>query len=1398
MLKTKLIKKISLLTFLLFILSTFWYPLHEIKASNIKTLVITFNSAPTNPTVTKAPLKYNKDFAWSYSFDDGIARGYNTAFKYMNGGYSDYIGQYFGGLYFTDGASPANNVPFRGGYAFYARNASYSDIHINTPSYIKWTELQDAVDNGWNVFNHGYTSASLGVNDPNDSYYTGDPGGHAVGALDYAYELSQENVEVASHISLKNNAGTVTGPLNMSHVILPNGDDNYIQPAFDGGAKGVYAQSPVFPFTDGHATIYAPDFTNVTNPIPTTGGRHVMPRWFDYDTRYLTGGANPGGLFTHIDDLASQSTGATKLWAQQFTHQITTSTYAPDANGGITWSAWKSLMDHVENTYGRFGNDKAWVAGAEEVYNYMMVKQNSVLSQNLVGNQLTVTIDITNVPANLTNNALSLIISSSNNATINSIDYGSDFTYHTDNKNTGLINLDWGVNSYSKNDITRVETLVSTAETSKRKSDIDVARAYVNLLTTNPNSIKTAYVSRLDAIVVPLRTWYVNVNGVDSLCNNATTTKSYPSPNHPSYNWNYFTVGNTSAVSCGDLLNLRDSDNQISTLSISNTAPFKNGSLQSVTTGNNSAIYPDTVIMDKAQIYSSTTTPAKIKLYGLDAVKTYNIKLFGYTSATGATGNSAITQYTIGVTTKELIVKQNLTNTVEFLNTLPVSGEIEITINPKVAAWGYGMLNAIEIKENILDAPSSLSYTSPNVYTKNSAIAQLNPTVTGQAITYSVSPALPTGLSLDTSTGAITGTPTVVSSLATYTVTATNTGGSTTFGIIITVNDIAPSSLSYSTPKVYTRGAAITPLSPTIIGENITYSVSPSLPAGLSINESTGVISGTPSGVASLNIYTVTASNSGGSVTFDFTMTVNDIPISSPIVLPSAGIYNGAQNVTLSSTGSDYIKYSTSSLPATCGDGTLYSSAISVSSSQTIYARACNVVGNSSTASFSYTIDTTPPEAPIPSVVAGSYNTTQSITLSAVGSTYIKYATDSLPSSCSTGTSYTGAISVSSSQTIYARACDDAGNSSTASFAYVIDTDAPLTPVASVSSGIYNTTKSITLSAVGSIYIKYATDSTPSSCSSGTSYIGEISVSSSQTIYARACDDAGNSSTASFSYTIDTTPPEAPIPSVVAGSYNTTQSITLSAVGSTYIKYATDSLPSSCSTGTSYTGAISVSSSQTIYARACDDAGNSSTASFAYVIDTSGNNNSETYMKYSTTATPVDCSSGSLYSSNLTFSSTTKLYMRVCKVSDNSSVSTFEYITPSGTTSNGGGSSGGGSSTGGSRYYPPASSSIVKTINSTMTDIIQQDKAIVISPVQKIKKDLEIGMKNKDVKTLQLFLIKQNTGFYANKLSLNGATTYFGKLTKQALTEWQKANNVYPAAGYFGSKTRSKIRLLNL
>ena len=106
--------------------------------------------------------------------------------------------------------------------------------------------------------------------------------------------------------------------------------------------------------------------------------------------------------------------------------------------------------------------------------------------------------------------------------------------------------------------------------------------------------------------------------------------------------------------------------------------------------------------------------------------------------------------------------------------------------------------------------PSALSYTPSSASgTVGTAITSLNPLVTGTVTSYSVSPALPFGLSLDASSGVISGTPTAVSALASYTVTATNGTGSTTAAVTIEVGAPAGSTFAGAYP-----GASMTDVAP--------------------------------------------------------------------------------------------------------------------------------------------------------------------------------------------------------------------------------------------------------------------------------------------------------------------------------------------------------------------------------------------------------------------------------------------------------------------------------------------------------------------------------------------------------------------------------------------------------
>ena len=176
--------------------------------------------------------------------------------------------------------------------------------------------------------------------------------------------------------------------------------------------------------------------------------------------------------------------------------------------------------------------------------------------------------------------------------------------------------------------------------------------------------------------------------------------------------------------------------------------------------------------------------------------------------------------------------------------------------------------------------PAGLTYHDASVvYAQGTRIVPDMPAASGGSVThYSVQPPLPAGLSLDPQSGVITGTPTSTSHATVHTVTGSNPEGSTTARVEIEVKDhvIAPDELSYlDSTLIYVIDEPIMANTPVSDGGEVAqYTVVPDLPAGLALDAQTGVITGTPTAVAARMVYTVTGSNSAGSVQTQLTLEV--------------------------------------------------------------------------------------------------------------------------------------------------------------------------------------------------------------------------------------------------------------------------------------------------------------------------------------------------------------------------------------------------------------------------------------------------------------------------------------------------------------------------------------------
>ncbi|MDE3087557.1 MAG: putative Ig domain-containing protein [Acidobacteriota bacterium] len=151
---------------------------------------------------------------------------------------------------------------------------------------------------------------------------------------------------------------------------------------------------------------------------------------------------------------------------------------------------------------------------------------------------------------------------------------------------------------------------------------------------------------------------------------------------------------------------------------------------------------------------------------------------------------------------------------------------------------------------------------------------QAGDTAPGQTLTYSAT-GLPTGLAIGASTGLVSGTPSAGGTFSS-TVTATDTTGakgSASFSWTVTSPDTVTVTNPGNQCTMVNHSVSLQIHATDSAGLALTYTAT-SLPTGLRINASTGLVSGTPTVVATYSV-TVTATDSSGvhgSTSFSWTV----------------------------------------------------------------------------------------------------------------------------------------------------------------------------------------------------------------------------------------------------------------------------------------------------------------------------------------------------------------------------------------------------------------------------------------------------------------------------------------------------------------------------------------------
>jgi len=469
---------------------------------------------------------------------------------------------------------------------------------------------------------------------------------------------------------------------------------------------------------------------------------------------------------------------------------------------------------------------------------------------------------------------------------------------------------------------------------------------------------------------------------------------------------------------------------------------------------------------------------------------------------------------------------------------------------------------SIEINQN---PPAALAYAAnPFTFTQGSSVGSVVATFTGSATGCASVPALPTGLFINATTCEITGTPSTPQASSPYTITVSNAFGSTNTVINITVS-------AETTPPSTPTAFNATPIS------------------GAQIDLTWAASTDNFSAQGNLIYEICRVTGSGGCTAFTVTHTT------------------GAGAVTFSSTG----------LTA----GTTYYFVI----------RARDEANNISIASAEVSAMTTPAGTvsnPVLAPAPGTYNITQNVsaTVASPVSSTVCYSTtgvdpvcDGTKLACSSGNLYSVAVAVSITTTFKAVGCKPTyTDSAVTTGAYTIDSVLPTTPAPFNANPVSMTQIDLSWSAasdnltpVGGIVYEICRATSPGGCgtftathttAAGATNFSSTGLTAGTTYYfvIRSRDQANNTSTVSGEISAMTTPAGTvsnPVFSPPAGTYNANQNVTITVASpaSPTICYSTNGVDPSCdaltklicTSGTSYSGPVTVAGGQTLKAIGC-------------------------------------------------------------------------------------------------------------------------------------------------------------------------------------------------------------------
>lgn len=342
---------------------------------------VTFSSTPASVSAEFAYLKYNKDFVLVLQADDATTDVYNKVYPLFAGLDGN------PGLFVTDGAG--NNVPFSMEVNHFVMKSG-KDVHVtDTANYLSWKKISDLWQKGYSIDNRGFFDPAYG---------------------------SEQDYQVLRNVSYttKGTAPFTKGGITMdTYVLPPNGTDQLV-PARDNAGYIAFFSNPSFDLN--------------SNPIDLVSVKPLFP------PRLFLRNRVDNTLYNNAQLMALQSVNG-HHWMGVYNFRKF------DVSPDISFDSFKSQMEQIAAAYGKEGADNIWVAGDQEVFEYLLLKEKVLVIKSTLGNVTQISFVGNQIPSNMHWYSLTLMVTGDNPITDVQVDGAT--SSHAIYGNTALINFSW-------------------------------------------------------------------------------------------------------------------------------------------------------------------------------------------------------------------------------------------------------------------------------------------------------------------------------------------------------------------------------------------------------------------------------------------------------------------------------------------------------------------------------------------------------------------------------------------------------------------------------------------------------------------------------------------------------------------------------------------------------------------------------------------------------------------------------------------------------------------------------------------------------------------------------------------------------------------------------------------